>query len=384
MAKWIYFHKSYSETYSLSTPVTGFPLYDQSTGDYILTETKPGDKFTYYCYDDGAFWRHRYAQLKVHDPRLNTDKNLINSIYTEGVSRYNGYTYEVLPNKLLHVDTATDLSSFGTEYTEHHVSGRFLVKTIAGGLPNACLVPVQFTVNGTIYDGFGNYDDSQFLYSSRSDYSSSETSRVMTFISDTTILPTKYLTKSTDNKVARTDIAVGDIIDFGDVPQNVPSVLTDWLDLCTEYINDAPASEPIRIPLTTTGGIQLNTANKHSPFDIVVYPELQEKSVTENGEVTPDTGYSGLSKVTINVPIPDGYIVPEGSLEVTTNGTHDVTNYAEISINVPSDQPQLYAPTATLVDGILTIEDNENNGAFTTGYDIYINGEVITSIVKEV
>lgn len=38
----------------------------------------------------------------------------------------------------------------------------------------------------------------------------------------------------------------------------------------------------------------------------------------------------------VNVPIPDGYIVPEGVLEITENGEKDVTNYAKVNVNVAS------------------------------------------------
>lgn len=49
--------------------------------------------------------------------------------------------------------------------------------------------------------------------------------------------------------------------------------------------------------------------------------------------ITADTGNYGLSKVTIN-PISDEYIKPEGDLPITTNGTHDVSTYASASVNV--------------------------------------------------
>ena len=66
---------------------------------------------------------------------------------------------------------------------------------------------------------------------------------------------------------------------------------------------------------------------------------LIEQTFDENG-VYPasDEGADGYSKVTVNVPnvIPDGYIVPTGTLEITENGTHDVTEYANVSVNVAS------------------------------------------------
>jgi hypothetical protein len=84
--------------------------------------------------------------------------------------------------------------------------------------------------------------------------------------------------------------------------------------------------------------------------DATEAPVLQSKSVTPTKSaqtVKPDTGYDGLSEVTVDA-IPSKYIEPSGTKSITANGTHDVTSYASASVNVSAKvQEKSVTPTTS-------------------------------------
>lgn len=77
---------------------------------------------------------------------------------------------------------------------------------------------------------------------------------------------------------------------------------------------------------------------------------LQELTlnITENGASTlePEEGFLGFSKFNLTVNVP----TPTGSTTITTNGTHDVTNYAEAVVNVPTKVGTVIGTATTVQD----------------------------------
>ena len=83
--------------------------------------------------------------------------------------------------------------------------------------------------------------------------------------------------------------------------------------------------------------------------DTPANPIIEPLSVTENGTYTAHNGVDGYSPVTVNVPVPDGYIKPSGELEVTENGIFDVTDKASVNVNVSIGTTEIW--TFTMEDG---------------------------------
>lgn len=136
---------------------------------------------------------------------------------------------------------------------------------------------------------------------------------------------------------------------------------------------------------------------------------LQEKTVTENTEVTPDTGYDGLSKVTVAIPVYEGEVdstveVPvtkptlqEKTVEITENGTSEITpdsdynglSKVNITVAVPETVPTLQEKTVSVVEnGTITVTPDEgydglSNITVISDYPVYDGGLRVDTVVVD-
>ena len=105
-------------------------------------------------------------------------------------------------------------------------------------------------------------------------------------------------------------------------------------------------------------------------FPNVVLANLQEKEVTPTKEIQQikaDQQYDGLSKVVVNA-IPDEYIIPSGEINISQNGTYDVTDKINAIVNIPEKKL-----------GSKIITENGTYKATDDNLDGYSEVEVATS-----
>ncbi len=108
-------------------------------------------------------------------------------------------------------------------------------------------------------------------------------------------------------------------------------------------------------------------------FPQIPLDNLQEKEATptkEMQQIIADQQYDGLSKVVVNA-IPDEYIIPSGEINISQNGTYDVTDKASANVNISEK-----------VLGTKTIISNGIYKAVDDNLDGYSEVEVKTSGVN--
>ena len=94
------------------------------------------------------------------------------------------------------------------------------------------------------------------------------------------------------------------------------------------------------IEITSNGTHNIKNYEFANVFVSEKKPQQKNVEYNENGnyEVVPNED-SVLTNVSIkvNVPIPQGYIKPSGSLDITSNGEHNINEFEKVNVNIPQE-----------------------------------------------
>ena len=152
---------------------------------------------------------------------------------------------------------------------------------------------------------------------------------------------------------------------------------------------DYDAMKEVEVTVNVTPTMQQKIANENgevtadSGFDglskviVDVHPPLQVKTVSENGVVEPDSSYYGLSKVTVDIP--PVLIESRKTETITENGTtlitpstgYDAMGEVEVTVDTPTPKPEQTKSVTINENGAMTVEPDE--GKVLTSVDITVD-----------
>lgn len=100
-------------------------------------------------------------------------------------------------------------------------------------------------------------------------------------------------------------------------------------------------------------------------------PVIKTLTISENGTYTAPSGVDGYSPITVEVPVPDGYVKPSGTKAITENGSFDVSKYATAKVEVEAeDVPVVEQATPEITvsnTGLITASATQEEGKVAAG-----------------
>lgn len=117
-------------------------------------------------------------------------------------------------------------------------------------------------------------------------------------------------------------------------------------------VNETP-TEDVEVKSTEDTELVMPSEGKFIRKVTVKQINLQNKSVTPSKEsqtIVKDGGFDALKMVSVE-PIPDDYIIPEGSLDISQNGTYDVTSLKSVVVNIVGDGGAIVPMEVNLPEG---------------------------------
>jgi len=116
--------------------------------------------------------------------------------------------------------------------------------------------------------------------------------------------------------------------------------IEDVREVVVQEVPTFPALENLTVTPTTEEQV-FNHENSYGYDEVRVEPmtiTLQQKTITptkSNQVITFDENYDGLESVSIH-SIPDNFIEPTGTLEITENGEYNIKEFEKVNVNVVS------------------------------------------------
>ena len=131
-----------------------------------------------------------------------------------------------------------------------------------------------------------------------------------------------------------------------------------------------------QIQIKTNGTTTLATAGKYCDRNIDVNVAVPASGITPSGSkaITTNGTHDVTQYANAIVNVPTG-ITPTGSKTITENGTHDVTNYASAVVDVPTAQPTQFT---NYYDPSLVRIGERSSYSSSAGYKITTDSECNT------